>query len=137
MRSALPSEVSRRFSWSLLLLSLLHIYIWSVGVIEAPAKDFFVAETTSLKSGLAPSTLQNIREDHLSYCSEPEELPDQDQEKYSRLVFLRTHSPSQQLALSQFRLAFSSNFLPPNELASSSDSEEPASSDSSASVVVF
>jgi len=39
------------FSWTLLFIALLHFSVYSFGVCEAPAKDFFIRESNSLKGG--------------------------------------------------------------------------------------
>jgi len=36
-------------SWTLLFLAVLHCSIWSVGVFESPAKDFYVRHTKNVK----------------------------------------------------------------------------------------
>jgi len=36
-------------SWTLLFLAVFHCSIWSVGVFESPAKDFYVRHTKNVK----------------------------------------------------------------------------------------
>jgi len=41
-------------SWTLLALSILHFTIWSVGVCEEPARDFFLRQTNNVREGGSP-----------------------------------------------------------------------------------
>lgn len=89
------------FSWTLLLLSLLHFSVWSIGVCESHSAEYFLRHTKELNTCYSPRLDQEFL------------LEQERQESHleSKQIFL--HNVQEQLKSADFKVSDKQNLVVP------------------------